>query len=144
MPSVRHMEIPAIPPDPALAALADTRGPLRRMSILSIIGMVFWMLVLGMFTVMVLNPAVAGEEAGAIRRLLVWSLLGVPVLLHLWPVAALRGAAKALTTFATEPTEAAATAAVRAQRLYWRAAGICHLLIVVWLILLAVLWIATR
>jgi len=138
------MDHPAIPPDPALAALADTRGPLRRMSLLSIIGMVFWMLVLGMFTVMLLDPAMVGEEAGATRRLLAWSVLGVPVLLHLWPVAALRGAAKALTAFATEPTESAATAAVRAQRLYWRAAGICHLLIVVWLLLLAVLWIATR
>jgi hypothetical protein len=128
-----------------LAALADTRGPLRRMSLLSIVGMVFWMLALGVFAVMVLDDGVDGDgKMGTARRLLLWSLLGVPVLLHLWPVAALRGAARSLAAFSTEPTEPAATAAVRAQRLYWRAAGICHLLIVLWLLLLAVLWIVTR
>ena len=39
------MDHPAILPDPAFASLADTRGPLRRMSLLSIVGMVFYYLV---------------------------------------------------------------------------------------------------
>ncbi len=138
------MDHPAIPPDPALAALADTRGPLRRMSLLSIVGMVFWMLMLGIFTVMLLDSRAIGEAMVTVERVLTWSVLGAPVLLHLWPVAALRGAAKALSAFATEPSDAAALSALRAQRLYWRAAGICHLIIVLWFLFLAVLWIATR
>ena len=137
------METPAIPSDPALGALADTEGAVRRMSWLAVAGLVFWTLVLVVLALMLAQVGVEGNRLPAGAAAFYWSILGVPVLLHIWPIAALRRAAKALAAFAARPSEAAAAGALGAQRLYWRAAGICHLIIVLWFLLLAAVWLAT-
>ncbi|MFN7340425.1 MAG: hypothetical protein ACK5VI_05010 [Opitutia bacterium] len=139
------MERPAIPPDPALAALAalaGTEGAMRRMSWLAVAGLAFWMLVLLVLGLMLSQASVKKGEFSLGMAAFNWSILGVPVLLHIWPIANLRRAAKALAVFASAPSEAGAAGALRAQRLYWRAAGISHLIIVLWFIVLAALWFA--
>ncbi len=124
------METPVAPPDPALDALAETRGPLRRMALLATVGLVFWLGLLG-WLAWKLNlglstgPALAG-------KLFAWSIVGLPVLLHLWPILRLRAASRELAAFADEPSDDTAAAALRAQRGYWRAAAISHAVIVAW------------
>lgn len=137
------MDTNGSPPDPALAALAGTEGAMRRMSWLALAGLAFWMIVLVALGLML---AQFGVENGALSpglAALNWSILGVPVLLHIWPITNLRRAAKALAVFASAPSDASAAGALRAQRLYWRAAGISHLIIVLWFIVLAAIWLAT-
>ena len=65
-------------------------------------------------------------------------IIGVPVLLHIWPIRRLRSAAKTLNEFATTPTEVRAAAALKAQRLYWFAATLSHLVILLWILGLGV------
>lgn len=126
--SIHLMETPVAPPDPALDALADTRGPLRRMARLAAVGLVIWLGLLGWFAV---GLASYGSDL-LVGKLFTWSLLGLPVLLHVWPIQRLLAASRELRAFAAEPSDEAAAGAIRAQRGYWRAAAISHALIVVW------------
>ncbi len=136
------METPVAPPDPALDALADTRGPLRRMARLAAVGLVVW---LGLLAWFALNLASYGGDLLVdllVGKLFTWSALGLPVLLHIWPIQRLLAASRELTAFAAAPSDDAAAAVIRAQRGYWRAAAISHAIIVVWfMIVLAVVFI---
>lgn len=124
------MEPAAVPTDPALDALTDTQGPLRRMALLATVGLVVWLGLLAWFAwKMDLRPGAGRELAG---KLFVWSIVALPVLLHVWPILRLRAASRELATFAGEPSDDTAAAAIRAQRGYWRAAAISHAIIVVW------------
>lgn len=129
------MESPVESPNPAWATMAGTSGPLRRMSALALVGMAFWCLLLVILAVALLHDA---KEArmGEASAAFVWSWLAVPVLLHVWPILALRRAAKASLAFTQAPSEDAAYIAAREQRLYWRAAGTCHLIILAWILAL--------
>lgn len=116
------------PTDQALAALADTRGPLRRMARLAAVGLVAWMGLLGWHAAWL-----SGEAPGQpLANLFAWSIIGLPVLLHIWPIRRLLSASRELAAFAAEPSDASAAAAIRAQRGYWRAAAISHAIIVAW------------
>ena len=132
------METPVAPPDPALDALADTRGPIRRMARLAAVGLVVWLGLLGWFAV---GLASYGGDL-VVGRLFTWSILGLPVLLHIWPIQRLLAASRGLTAFAAEPSDDAAAAAIKAQRGYWRAAAISHAIIVVWLAVVVTVIIA--
>lgn len=136
--SIHLMEIPVAPPDPALDALADTRGPLRRMARLAAVGLVIWLGLLGWFAV---GLASYGSDL-LVGKLFTWSLLGLPVLLHVWPIQRLLAASRELRAFAAEPSDEAAAGAIRAQRGYWRAAAISHALIVVWFMVVLLVIIA--
>ncbi len=129
------MESRVTPPtDSVLLTLASTRSALVTMSRLTILGLVFWLFV----CVIMAFGAYGRVEEGSFSPIfaaLVWSLIGVPVLLHIWPIYELRRAAKTVTAFAAAPSEITAALAVRAQRLYWRAAAISHLSLIVWVIL---------
>ncbi len=120
------METPVAPPDPALDALAETGGPLRRMALLATVGLVFW---LGLLGWLAWNLSTGPARNGMIFA---WSIVGLPVLLHIWPILRLRAASRELAAFAAEPSDDTAAAALRAQRGYWRAAAISHAVIVVW------------
>lgn len=117
-----------------LELLAGTRRAMVTMSWLAMLGLAFWLLVC-VVVAFGAQGRVAEGSYSPIVATLTWSLIGVPVLLHIWPIFELRRAAKALAVFAANPSEAAAVVAVRAQRLYWRAAAICHLSLLVWVIL---------
>ena len=135
------METPVAPPDPALDALADTRGPIRRMARLAAVGLVVWLGLLGWFAFWL--ASFGGELV--VRRLFTWSILGLPVLLHIWPIQRLLAASRELTAFAAEPSDDAAAVAIKAQRGYWHAAAISHAIIVVWfMIVLLVIVMAYR
>jgi len=129
------MEPAAAPKDPALDALAETRGPLRRMARLAAVGLVVWLGLLGWFAV---GLASSGGDL-VVGRLFTWSILGLPVLLHIWPIQRLLAASRELTAFAAEPSDDAAAAAIKAQRGYWRAAAISHAIIVVWFMVVVVM-----
>ena len=120
--------------DPALATLADTRRSLVTMSWLAVGGLAFWLLICAVMVVGAYGRVAEGSYSVPLAAL-GWSLIGVPVLLHIWPILELRRSAKALAAFATTPSESGAVAAVRAQRLYWRAAAICHASLIIWVIL---------
>ena len=126
--SIHLMETPVAPPDPALDALADTRGPLRRMARLAAVGLVVWLGLLGWFAFWLANY----DNFEPAWKLFTWSALGLPVLLHIWPIRRLIAASRELTAFAADPSDDSAAAAIKAQRGYWRAAAISHALIVVW------------
>ena len=128
------MEPAAPPKDPALDALAETRGPLRRMARLAAVGLVVWLGLLGWFAV---GLASYGGDL-VVGRLFTWSILGLPVLLHIWPIQRLLAASRELKAFAAEPSDDAAAAAIKAQRGYWRAAAISHAIIVVWFMVVVV------
>lgn len=122
-------------PNPALAVLADTEGAVRRMSLLAIGGLAFWLLALGIFAWMLtVRPEFAKESLG--WQVYVWSIPAVSILLHIWPILSLRQAARALSAFAAAPSEAGAVVALRAQRIYWRAAFYSHFIILLWFIFL--------
>ena len=119
--------------DPALGALAATRGSLKRMSVVLTTGL--W---LGI-ALLILHAATlitSGSSLGAGWKLacLEFLIIGVPVLLHIWPIRRLRNAAKIINEFATTPTEVRAAAALKAQRLYWFAATLSHLAILLWIL----------
>ena len=122
------MEPPVAPPDPALDALAGTRGPLRRMARLAAVGLVVWLGLFAWFAFWVANY----DNLEPAWKLFSWSALGLPVLLHIWPIRRLLSASRELTAFAADPSDDSAAAAIRAQRGYWRAAAISHAIIVAW------------
>lgn len=128
------MESRSTPSDAALASLVETRKPIATMSWLAIAGLAFWLLICAVMALGCYDRLAEGSYSAPLATL-AWSLIGVPVLLHIWPILALRRTAKALGALATAPSEASAVVAARAQRLYWRAAAICHLAIIAWWIL---------
>lgn len=132
------METQVIPKDPALAALADTQGPLRRMALLAIVGLAIWIVLLGWLAVWLLAEAPRQPLGG----LFAWSIIGLPVLLHIWPIRRLLSASRELAAFAAGPSDASAAAAIRAQRGYWRAAAISHAIIVGWFLVVLLVIIA--
>ena len=132
------METPVAPPDPALDALADTRGPLRRMARLAAFGLVVWLGLLGWLAFWLANY----DHFEPAWKLFSWSALGLPVLLHIWPIRRLLATSRELTRFAADPSDDAAAAAIKAQRGYWRAAAISHAIIVVWLAVVVTVIIA--
>ncbi len=133
--------------DPILTRLAASRSSLKVCGRIAVVGLVCWLLFLVAVALQchervgqgVLTPYVA---------VLVWALFGVPVLLHIWPILALRRAARAMADFAATPSDDSAAAALRTQRVYWKAAALCHLILIVWvvadMILLAVLSLQRR
>lgn len=120
--------------DTSLLTLANTRRPLVAMSWLAILGLAFWLFICASIAFGAYGRVAEGSYSVAVATL-TWSLISVPVLLHIWPILELRRSAKALATFASSPSDQAAVVAVRAQRLYWRAAAICHLSLVAWIVL---------
>lgn len=136
------MAMPVASPDRTLDALADLRGPLRRMSLLSLVGLGFSLLFLAAFA-FALGDRATRRGDGVVAAAFEWSWVGIPVLLHIWPILNLRTVATSLALFAAAPSDAAAAATLRAQRLYWRAAGISHLVIVLWILAVAAVHLAT-
>ena len=135
MDTLADMESRNTPSDAALAVLADSEGAVRRMSWLAIGGLAFWLVVLGVFTWLLgILPELTKQGTG--WRVYAWSIPAVPILLHLWPILRLSQAAQALSAFAAAPSEAGAVVALRAQRVYWRAAFNSHFIILLWFIFL--------
>lgn len=132
------METQGAPPDPALDALAETRRPLQRMARLATVGLVVWLGLLAWFAHKLVD--LGGDLP--VGKLFMWSIIGLPILLHLWPILHLRAASRELAVFVSEPSDKAATAALRAQRGYWRAAAISHAIIVVWFVVVLIMFIA--
>lgn len=116
-----------------LQMLADARRPLISMSWLAILGLGFWLLVCVTMAFGAYGRVAEGSWSTTVA-ILTWSLVGIPVLLHIWPIIELRRAAKAVAAFATTPSGQAAALSIRVQRNYWRAAAICHLTLIVWII----------
>lgn len=125
------MESRTAPSDAALAALVDTLKPVATMFRLAVFGLAFWLFICAIM-ILGCHDRVAEGSSSVLMAALAWSLLGVPVLLHLWPILELRRAARTLGALAAAPSEASAVVAVRAQRLYWKAAALCHLAILAW------------
>lgn len=121
------------PPDPALAALGATRGSIQRISLVAYAGL--W-LGIGFLALHAATLLTSGSSLGGDWKLacLEFLIIGVPVLLHVWPIRRLRSAAKILNEFTATPTEVRAAAALKAQRLYWFAATLSHLAILIWII----------
>jgi hypothetical protein len=119
--------------DPLLAKLAATRGSLTVSSRVAIGGFCFWLLFLA---VVAAEMRAKGFDLvyGRPITVLTWLLFAVPILLHIWPILALRRAGRTMAAFAAAPTEEGAVGALRAQGLYWRAAAICHLALILWVI----------
>lgn len=117
--------------DPVLATLAGSRQPVIVMSRLAITGLCFWVFIAAVMVLGAYGRVAEGSQSVPFA-VIGWSLIGVPVLLHIWPILALRRTAKALGALAAAPSEASAVIAARAQRLYWKTAALCHLAIVAW------------
>ena len=128
------MESRTTPSDPVLTALTSAHRPMATMSWLALAGLCFWLFIAAIMVLGAYGRVAEGSQSVPFA-MLGWSLIGVPVLLHIWPILALRRSAKALAALAAAPSETSAVIAARAQRLYWKAAAICHLAIVVWWIL---------
>ena len=127
------MQDSSLASDPALAALVATRGSLQRISRVVYAGL--W-LALAFLALHAATLLTSGSSLGGDWKLagLEFLIIGVPVLLHIWPIRRLRNAAKILQEFAAAPTEVRAAAALKAQRLYWFAATLSHLAILVWIL----------
>lgn len=127
------MQTSATPSDPALGALIATRGSIQRISLVTYTGL--W-LGIGFLALHAATLLTSGSSLGGDWKLacLEFLIIGVPVLLHIWPIRRLRSAAKILNEFATAPTEVRAAAALKAQRLYWFAATLSHLAILLWIL----------
>lgn len=91
--------------DPTLSKLAGTGGALKVCYRVAVAGLCFWLL-----------------------------FLAVPILLHIWPILALRVAGRRMQAFAEAPSNDSAIDALRAQTRYWRAAALCHLTLIIWVI----------
>lgn len=131
------MQDSGMPSDPALGALVATRGSLQRMSLVAYTGLGLGVALLMLHAATLLT---SGSSLGGGWKLagLEFLIIGVPVGLHVWPLRRLRHAAKLLNAFAAAPTEVRAAAALKAQRLYWLAATVSHLVILVWILGLGV------
>ena len=119
--------------DPILTRLAASRSSLKVCGRIAVVGLVCWLL----FLVAVALQCHERVEQGVLTpyvAVLVWFLWGVPVLLHLWPILALRRVARAMADFAATPSDDSAAAALRAQRVYWKSAALCHLILVLWVV----------
>ena len=119
--------------DPTLSKLAGTGGALKVCYRVAVAGLCFWLL----FLVALAAKAIERNEQGVFTPLigmLVWLLLAVPILLHIWPILALRVAGRRMQAFAEAPSDDSAIDALRAQTLYWRAAALCHLTLIIWVI----------
>ncbi|MFZ9201999.1 MAG: hypothetical protein ACO23N_06190 [Opitutales bacterium] len=119
--------------DPTLSKLAGTGGALKVCYRTAVAGLCFWML----FLVALAAKAIERNEQGVFTPLigmLVWLLLAVPILLHIWPILALRVAGRRMQAFAEAPSDDSAIDALRAQTRYWRAAALCHLTLIIWVI----------
>ena len=127
------MESSPGPLDSLLSKLAGTGGALKVCYRVAIAGLCFWLL----FLVAVAAKAIERNEQGVFTPLigtLVWLLFAVPILLHIWPILALRRAGRSMQAFAAAPSNEGAVVALRAQTLYWRAAALCHLTLIIWVI----------
>ena len=133
--------------DPILTRLAASRSSLKVCGRIAVVGLVCWLLFL-VAVALQCHEQVGQGRMHPLIACLVWSLFGVPVLLHIWPILALRRAARAMADFAATPSDDSAAAALRTQRVYWKAAALCHLILIVWvvadMILLAVLSVQRR
>lgn len=119
--------------DPLLAKLAETRGALTVSYRVAIAGLCFWLL----FLLAIAVKTAERMDEGAFTTLigvLVWLFFAVPILLHIWPILELRRAGKAMSAFALAPSDAGVVDALRAQGRYWRAAALCHLTLIIWVI----------
>jgi len=119
--------------DPTLSKLAETRGALKVCYRVAIAGLCFWLL----FLVAVAAKAIERNQQGVFTPLIgtfVWLIFAVPILLHIWPILALRIAVRRMQAFAEAPSNDSAVAALRAQTRYWRAAALCHLTLIIWVI----------
>ena len=119
--------------DPLLAKLTETRGALTVSYRVAIAGLCFWLL----FLLAMADKTADRMHEGAFTPLigvLAWLFFAVPILLHIWPILALRRAGKAMSAFALAPSDDGALDALRAQGRYWRAAALCHLTLIIWVI----------
>ncbi len=130
------MQPSGTPHDPALKALIDTRGSLGRMAKVTYLGLWFWLAILVLHAATLITGG-SSFGTGWGLAFLEFLIIGIPVLMHIWPIRNLRTAAKVLEEFAAAPTEVRAAKALNAQSSYWRAALISHLIIVVWIVVLA-------
>ena len=119
--------------DALLAKLAATRSSLTISTRVAIGGFCFWLLFLAVVAAE-MRAKCFDLVYGTPITVLTWLLFAVPVLLHIWPILALRRAARTMAAFAAAPTDEGAVGALRAQGLYWRAAAICHLALILWVI----------
>ena len=119
--------------DPLLAKLAESRGALTVCYRVAIGGLCFWLLFLAGVAVE-MRAQCYDLVYGRPIAVLIWLLFAVPILLHIWPIFALRRAGRAMAEFAAMPTDLGAVTALRAQGSYWRAAALCHLTLIVWVI----------
>lgn len=120
--------------DPLLGRLASSRPSLTMAYRVAIGGFFFW----GLFLLAVAEQArwrVGQGEMTPALAVLVWLLFAVPVLLHAWPIWELRRASRLMADFARSPSGEGMVTALRAQRRYWKAAAICHLSLIVWVVL---------
>ncbi len=133
--------------DPILTRLAASRSSLKVCGRIAVVGLVCWLLFLVAIALQC-HERVGQGVLTPYAAVLVWALFGVPVLLHVWPILALRRASQAMAEFAGSPSSESAAAALRAQGAYWKAAALCHLTLVVWVLadvlLLAVLSVQRR
>jgi hypothetical protein len=121
--------------DPILTRLAASRSSLKVCGRIAVVGLVCWLLFL-VAVALQCHERVGQGRMHPLIACLVWSLFGVPVLLHIWPILALRRASQAMADFVDAPNEVSAAMALRAQVTYWKAAALFHLTLIAW-----VLWV---